>query len=428
MKRLTAFFRVFFVISGLVSFGIGVSYASEFKPTGHPVSIGQKSAGGKNAVVVRGDFDSIESVLEKMNRAHSIIDGRELENYDLSEVSQLYINCGSDTPHSGVLNKVKKFVEEGGSLYISDWAHNYLEPWGFTFEDSGEEGFTTGYIKENGLKKYLKGKDKISIHYDLSSWSVIKSSGGHKCKPLITGDVMTFGGPIQDAKLAILFKAGNGTILYTTFHTEEGMTKDAKDVLEFFADTTAINSIVNEEFVENNIPPSHLVASNSSSLSSAKNLGIPVKIVPSGVAKFFLRIYDFSESAKNAFSESALMNSYSCTVDMYTPNGTLYRTLELQNGKGAVEVPANDNTPGEWSFKVQNFSGYSEKSNIMVISTGVNAEEDPGLVIIGPAKPSTPERSPGVPPSADSSGSGCNAGFSLFILPFLALPLFLGRK
>jgi hypothetical protein len=76
-------------------------------------------------VVVQGEFDEIETVLDLYKVPHITIERRHLVSYNLRDAKVLCINCGrspSSLQRAPLVNKVKKFAKDGGWVITSDWA------------------------------------------------------------------------------------------------------------------------------------------------------------------------------------------------------------------------------------------------------------------------------------------------------------------
>lgn len=195
---------------------------------------------------------------------------KDLFNYDI-----VFINCGAseqaissfkgkhhrwhkETGHPSILNEenrttLKKFVEEGGVLYTTDWAYDYVEqalPSYINFygseevsvndpEDSnaaevGRSGIEThGNILQNSLQAWLANVDcyegKSCLNNDqsilitdfLAGWGVIEGAhSGANVTFWVEGDVeWTEGSGVRP--LTLSFKAGEGSVFYSSYHTVE---------------------------------------------------------------------------------------------------------------------------------------------------------------------------------------------------------------
>jgi len=81
-----------------------------------------------DVVVVAGQYDHVESVLEALEVPHIVIGDRDVERVDLRPEQLLIINCPGQVS-SAAITRIRAFVEAGGSLFTTDWALKHvLEP------------------------------------------------------------------------------------------------------------------------------------------------------------------------------------------------------------------------------------------------------------------------------------------------------------
>ncbi len=210
---------------------------------------------GKLAVVT-GDWDTIQQILDGAGLSYDLYDGKDntQETIDLlsdlekmNEYDIIFFNCGG--AHEGILtfglnqaliDNVKTFVEQGGSIYASDWAYVYAE---FPFPDAimffnealapmgpkmGPEGPLQGQIVDQTLAQVM-GKTIVDLEYDLGAWVVVQG-GPAATRIHVTGDVPIAGNGLP---LAISHDQGLGTVLYTTFHNEPQVTGDMVQILTY---------------------------------------------------------------------------------------------------------------------------------------------------------------------------------------------------
>jgi len=79
----------------------------------------------KRIVVVNGEFDEMETVLERYRIPHTVITRKDLVRKRLAGARILCVNCGRDpspADASKVAERVQRFVRRGGWLITSDWA------------------------------------------------------------------------------------------------------------------------------------------------------------------------------------------------------------------------------------------------------------------------------------------------------------------
>lgn len=216
--------------------------------------------------VVTGAYDDVGGILSRLGLSYDTFDGdpygtREYEQLlgDPSRMAQydiIFFNCGMDDSwaygYGGItLNAIRQnlreFVQNGGSIYASDWAYYMIEaPFPsliqFAGDDSsyssaavGESGYYTVNVLDSGLQTLL-GSTTASINYDLASWVVPANTNSGEI--LVRGSVLFYENWTslvnKDVPLVIA-GSDNGRILYTSFHNETQTTVDMDRMLEQMA-------------------------------------------------------------------------------------------------------------------------------------------------------------------------------------------------
>jgi len=81
-----------------------------------------------DVVVVAGEYDHVEAVLEALEVPHTVIGTRDVERLDLRSEQLLIVNCPG-VVSAAAITRIRAFVEAGGSLFTTDWALKHvLEP------------------------------------------------------------------------------------------------------------------------------------------------------------------------------------------------------------------------------------------------------------------------------------------------------------
>jgi len=81
-----------------------------------------------DVVVVAGEYDHVESVLEALEVPHTVIGTHEVERLTLRPEQLLIVNCPGQVS-AAAITRIRGFVEAGGSLFTTDWALKHvLEP------------------------------------------------------------------------------------------------------------------------------------------------------------------------------------------------------------------------------------------------------------------------------------------------------------
>jgi len=216
--------------------------------------------------VISGSYDNIQNILQRLSIPYDEINGAwdymgsepehvaflkdpsRMAKYDI-----LFFNCGIDdswTFEPSIIQNIKDYVENGGSIYASDQAYYVLEgPFPSAADFMGDDadtwaayvgtmGHVTGDIRNPSLKTAL-GKETADINYDLDSWASIRAAGN--AEVLIEGtfswmdmNSMDYSPQSHHGPLAVRYAAGSGLVLYTTFHNEPQITEDMDNLLKEF--------------------------------------------------------------------------------------------------------------------------------------------------------------------------------------------------
>jgi hypothetical protein len=205
--------------------------------------------------VLRGSYDSTEDILDGLGLTYDLIeqggtnqldflmDAERLGSYDI-----VFMNCGMDEDwlYSGteqVTANLAQFVEAGHSLYASDWAFLMVEatfPQAIDFygDDDfpfdaygGDEGTLQVDVVDPTMQDIL-GSTVADVHYDLAGW-VMAVGAETSAEVLVKGSPVSLWDPhpLEDAPLAVRFHAGEGRVVFTTFHNEPQITSDMELML-----------------------------------------------------------------------------------------------------------------------------------------------------------------------------------------------------
>jgi len=178
----------------------------------------------------------------------------------MSEYDIIFFNCGMPMnwleERGNITSNIKEYVENGGSVYASDWAHAIVEatfPYAIDFHGDDEhlnpneleyEAHDHPYVGAEGhihaeildpIMAGAIGSTHANLFYDLASW-VLPSAAGPGSSIMLQGSAYYYTQTgYQDletnAPLAIQFSAG-GSVIYTSFHNEHQMTQDMEAALK----------------------------------------------------------------------------------------------------------------------------------------------------------------------------------------------------
>lgn len=184
--------------------------------------------------VFEGEWDHVETILDKMGVPYEKFKARTVGEKDLSKYHVVFINCGNiqdkDVPQA-VQTKLTDYVAGGGALYVSDRSLPYLlKAFPSTIKPNAQEG-SQGVRKFNivdvQLGSYLRGTISMPINYNLGAWRRLE-----KDQPLATLPLLRDQQTLEPA--AVTFLHGKGFVGYTTFHDEAQMNDAMLYSLVFF--------------------------------------------------------------------------------------------------------------------------------------------------------------------------------------------------
>jgi len=229
--------------------------------------------------VVTGDYDRIESLIGSLGLDYTLYYGDEetvgdnpdhpmhakklIGNLDeLRKYDMVFINCGfqfqsiwwgAGNPPTTYVNNLRQFVDEGGRLYVSDWAFvSIMESWpeAIMFDLSlepmyncpdtvggcvmcGYGPYSTEATIQNPNMEALVGAKTVAVTYELDGWAII---GGYSpsAQSHIVGTIQSTSGlsaaycpnppiEIHNSPLVVSYKPNPtaGNVVFTTFHNVE---------------------------------------------------------------------------------------------------------------------------------------------------------------------------------------------------------------
>lgn len=225
---------------------------AEGQTTIAPSKTFEASAAPRMAVIPNpGDYDDIGAIITNL--------GYTFDAYSLSDLTTnwpaianhdiIFFNCDAGVNPLATNNTVKsnlqQFVQNGGSLYASDWAFEFVEN---TFPNSidfyGDDtnpsapkiGDSASSVEATIVDPTLQtalGKSTVYINYNLGGWVVVDNPGSGTTT-LLRGTVSTTAGTLSNKPLAVQFNSGSGTVIFTTFHNEAQVTTDMRAILQYF--------------------------------------------------------------------------------------------------------------------------------------------------------------------------------------------------
>ena len=231
----------------------------------------------KNIAVATGDFDEVEATLTRLDIAHTNYEGfiaravydpeinpdgnalktealftaesegvPEIEIYDAVFVNSgtrglgAFVYNGTEADDGLVtdqtaLTHVRDYVENGGTLVVSDWSYDLIEAlWPDELDfvrddlvlDDAQRGTSSSVVADvldTTLAEALDGNQTLELGYDYTYWSVIDTVAPD-VTVYLSGDITYRASGAEgevakeDAPLLVGFTAGGGQVLFSTFH------------------------------------------------------------------------------------------------------------------------------------------------------------------------------------------------------------------
>ena len=181
-------------------------------------------------------YDDIGSVLAKLDYKYTVIGDYELTRYDLlKEYNAVFINCTMVENPEQTRESLKRYIQDGGILYVSDLSASRISaafPGFIEFSAGGvKDQWVDASVLDNDLQKIV---DKtIEIYFDLDSWVPIERVSSDSRVYLI-GSFMTNQGYKEDKPILVSFKYGKGEVVYTSFHNHQQATAKEQKLIKFF--------------------------------------------------------------------------------------------------------------------------------------------------------------------------------------------------
>lgn len=222
-----------------------------------------------DVAVVAGDYDDFGRVLEDLGFVnHHTINGgdqaeltdflssrEEMDKYDLIffdggliEDGVFYdlVNPENPVPDT-VMANIRSYVEEGGSIYASDWSYDIVEiAWPEKIDfvgadeipDDAQKGdyeLLDAAVTDASLSEYL-AKQYIEIEYDLPVWPPIENTS-KTVSVHLTGTVPYSDGlsdyTLSGVPLLVTFNSGEGKVAYSTFRVVRNGNDDVLRTLQY---------------------------------------------------------------------------------------------------------------------------------------------------------------------------------------------------
>lgn len=198
--------------------------------------------------VIPGTWDDIGEILDGMDIQYDLINDTGGLLGDLEELTQydiVFAECGAswssfsfDTDMEIIESNVRRFVEEGNSLYASDLSDDYIDdPLPDAVQFATSSGSGSQYVDADVVSEEMQnalGVTTTEIYFNMGGWSIAED-GGPASTVHFRADVSTGSSTVEDAALMIHYNdpIGDGRAIYTSFHNTAQTTGDMEEILEY---------------------------------------------------------------------------------------------------------------------------------------------------------------------------------------------------
>jgi len=198
--------------------------------------------------VVTGEYDDIGEILTDLTLAYDSYDGISSTEYlallgdpgAMAAYDIIFLNCGIEwswlSQQEQIGANIVDYVQQGGSLYASDWAYWFIEKsypdlLDFRGDDAtvgdafnGAPGSFIATVVDANMQGLL-GSNTAEITFNYNAWAVPQTAGT-QAKILVKGDMsLEDGTPVSDSPLSVRLLGGD-RVIYTAFHNESQTTLD----------------------------------------------------------------------------------------------------------------------------------------------------------------------------------------------------------
>ncbi len=200
--------------------------------------------------VVKGEHDDIGAVLTSLKIPYEEISepGTTFADQDkLGELKVILFASGEGQTYSflysapgvfneTIINNLRNFVAQGGSIYASDWAMSLIEAlYPGKIQSLGQQGkkqTIVAPIRNPDIQTFL-GKGTANVKFNFDFWVVIESVADGVTVDL-EGTVQTHEeGQKANTPLVVHFSEGKGYVVYTSFYNEATASDDMKKIVDY---------------------------------------------------------------------------------------------------------------------------------------------------------------------------------------------------
>ena len=200
------------------------------------VEITNRIIQGEPRIAVTGaGYDDAGSVLTKLSYFYVLVSDYDISSYDILERYQiLFINCGTGGYPVGNKESLRRFVENGGVLYVSDLSAPQISAAFERFIEFSSGGEADQWVIADVVDKDLRAivGPSVKIYFDLPDWIPIETVD-QRVHIYLTGSFRTSYGYKMNRPILVSFRYGAGEVVYTSFHNHKQPTEVEEKLLKF---------------------------------------------------------------------------------------------------------------------------------------------------------------------------------------------------
>jgi len=223
----------------------------------------------QDVMVIQGDFDDFGIVLEalgitkyaELEGIYSdelisfLLDLEGMKEFDLIVFNGGFVEQGvvyntedgSDATPGQIITNLQAYVNDGGSIYASDWGYDLIEQtWPDAIDflgtdhvpDDAQKGVaqTVSASIANQVMAEWMGVDNMQVSYDLPVWPPIESVSSLSSIHLLSEVAYREEGldlTLASSPLLVSFNGGGGKVVYSTFRFSANLSNEMLSLMQY---------------------------------------------------------------------------------------------------------------------------------------------------------------------------------------------------
>ena len=285
-------------------------------------------------------YDDVNSVLQRLGG--SLANTRQLAENEmvqlgkpafLSGVDHLFFNCHESIQvNSASITVIRDFVNNGGTLYASDWASSVVEAaFGYLAKFSARAG-AQGIVQARVSDPYLAQRlgNSIPIKFDMAKWVLIK-------KFPTSADVYIM--DVDRKPLAVGFRVGRGRVVFTSFHHHAQQVGSQSAVENALLERLVTLPTRHKLLLSTGLSlAQHRVASSTQMMGQAGNERQVMPVTPGNVKGLGVFVLSWDRDESVEFSMRYLRDREIAEAEKRSSNPPLVMTVRNPGNDDGVEI------------------------------------------------------------------------------------------